>query len=658
MTRIALFLVWLWCYLGACHFALATAFRKLMARRGRLKRSLDLRTLIVVAVARSKALIVWAVKGLGGVIVWTVRGVWNLIVGAVARSRASIAQAVVWLWRLIVTTARNGKRFAVRVATRALSFIKASVRQCAELARALTRKLYRLAESVGIRLARGHRQILYQATFRLFERLKRSRHKGIVLRHYAALMRRRVLPANDLSGLIALSLEAKEKVLCRQFVDALFRHHPTDYEVHKGAAIRCFHLGEYDEAFDIWTRSEDCRADHVTAQGLDKLSLRFLGPSWFIVIGHIAHLDTYFKHQILSRSPVTQYAALIPSQIQIHNPYLLNLWRASYFTEGVPTRDPALTFEQIIALTDEFWHIRFAPKQTWMFSKAGARVQQAWAESGRPPLLRMPDADVERCWDAMAAMGVPRNSWFACLHVREPGFHGAWNKKHPATRDADIDTYRLVIDAVVQRGGHVIRMGDSTMKPLGDRAGAIDYAHGDFKSDMMDIFLCAHCRFFIGTNSGLSMVPPVFGKPCALTNWSPIAIQNWFPGDLFIPKQIQRRKTGEYLSFEEQFGTPAGWQQFSNYFDDNELRIIDNTPEELRDLVVEMMDRLDGAATYTDEDNRRQAAFAALSIKYAGYLGSGIGRDFLRRYESALYAKRDGRSPCGDIRQSGLEHMT
>ena len=46
----------------------------------------------------------------------------------------------------------------------------------------------------------------------------------------------------------------------------------------------------------------------------------------------------------------------------------------------------------------------------------------------------------------------------------------------------------------------------------------IDYACSDLRSDWMDIFLCAQCRFFIGCQSGLSAVPSVFGVPVVMTD--------------------------------------------------------------------------------------------------------------------------------------------
>ena len=78
-------------------------------------------------------------------------------------------------------------------------------------------------------------------------------------------------------------------------------------------------------------------------------------------------------------------------------------------------------------------------------------------------------------------------------------------------RNADVVTYLPAIREVIARGGYIIRLGDSSMRPLPKEKGIVDYALSNAKSEFMDLFLCSTCKFFIGTNSGLGLVPPIFG---------------------------------------------------------------------------------------------------------------------------------------------------
>ena len=54
----------------------------------------------------------------------------------------------------------------------------------------------------------------------------------------------------------------------------------------------------------------------------------------------------------------------------------------------------------------------------------------------------------------------------------------------------------------MERGAWCLRMGDPSMRPMPRAPRVIDYAHSAIRSDWMDVFLCARCRFFIGNTSG------------------------------------------------------------------------------------------------------------------------------------------------------------
>jgi putative glycosyltransferase (TIGR04372 family) len=233
-----------------------------------------------------------------------------------------------------------------------------------------------------------------------------------------------------------------------------------------------------------------------------------------------------------------------------------------------------------------------------------------------------------------------------CLHVREPGFHKAWHKQHRGTRNADILTYSDAIRAVTERGGYIIRMGDQSMRPLQPTPNVIDYAHSGAKSEFMDVFLCATCKFFVGTNSGLGLIPPVFGVPCAMTNWSPIGLPQWYPNDLFIPKLCYSEPLARLLTFEEMFGSNVGWGQFADYFARERITVLDNSPEDLRDLVVEMLEREEGALRESAEDTALYATYLGIALASGSYAGARIGRRFLRKYRHLLPGREGVPSPA------------
>jgi len=181
-------------------------------------------------------------------------------------------------------------------------------------------------------------------------------------------------------------------------------------------------------------------------------------------------------------------------------------------------------------------------------------------------------------------------------------------------------------------------MGDRTMTPLPKMHHVVDYAHSAFKCEIGDIVLPASARFLLGTNSGFATIPGIYGIPNVLTNWVPVALPLWFGRDLMIPKLFRDTLEQKYVSFHEMFSTRLGALQ--NTFDFPEhIEIVANTPAEIVEVVVEMMDRLAGKRTYTPEDTALQDRYFELAIEHGSYRGSRIGREFLSRYADLLPAK-------------------
>jgi putative glycosyltransferase (TIGR04372 family) len=153
----------------------------------------------------------------------------------------------------------------------------------------------------------------------------------------------------------------------------------------------------------------------------------------------------------------------------------------------------------------------------------------------------------------------------------------------------------------------------------------------------MDIFLTATCRFFFGVASGMAQVPLAFGVPTLFTNWISNALPPNSRRDLFIPKRVRSERLGRALSFDEWLApSHRAHYVIATEMHRSGLREVDNTPEELCEAVVEMMDQLDGQATDDPADVRRREAFEAIARRQ-GLVGfARISRAFLRRHEQLL----------------------
>jgi putative glycosyltransferase (TIGR04372 family) len=295
---------------------------------------------------------------------------------------------------------------------------------------------------------------------------------------------------------------------------------------------------------------------------------------------------------------------------------------------------PPARFNQI---TEPLWATKLSSGETLWHMQFAAAVQREWELRGGRPLLSLSEPDEAFGRTALAELGLPADAWFACFHVREPGFWWKWNRFHASTRDADADTYVQAMQAVVARGGWVVRMGDPSMKKLPALPGVIDYAHSALKSERMDVYLTARCRFFVGVNSGLSFLPSTFGRPCVLTNFTPISVPFPYSADIAVPKLFRRRGADRFISIEELFAAKLADAQFQARIP-KDVEVIDNSPEEICDAVSEMLDEIEGRidAPQLDEAKRLRQRFDQIALGHQSFLGSRIGGRFLMRHRELL----------------------
>jgi putative glycosyltransferase (TIGR04372 family) len=255
----------------------------------------------------------------------------------------------------------------------------------------------------------------------------------------------------------------------------------------------------------------------------------------------------------------------------------------------------------------------------------------------RPPIFQLPDEMRAEGHRALRAMRVPEGAWFVPVHARD-GFFAPAVEDRESYRNCDISNYSAAVDAIIARGGWCIRMGEKDSPGLPERPGLINYPETAFKSDWMDIFLCNQARFFLCNTSGLKIVSTISGVPCAAANMTPHdCVYGFLPADISIPKLL-RLKDGTMPRFADIFASDFCGYHHAMPFADAGVTLIENTPQQIRDLATEMLDALDGNAQQTSEDEVRQETFRRLLTPRHHTYGtrSRIGSAFLREYAHLL----------------------
>lgn len=349
-------------------------------------------------------------------------------------------------------------------------------------------------------------------------------------------------------------------------------------------------------------------------------------------VGHLAiEPDCLLKAVRLGIIPKKRYIILAPSG-RVANEQLLKYWEPHFVV--IRSRIATFFMRSLSMLGLARYDVGHFMRNLGR-DQGAYPIYSAWGE--RDPILSLTEED--RVWgdSQLAALGVPEGSWFICIHAREGGFSPI-DEELQSYRNCDIKNYLLAAREIIKRGGYVIRIGDPTSKQLKPEDGIIDYAHSLFRSSRMDLILCAKAKFILGNTSGIFLVGSAFGTPSACSNFVPQSNLCPLLGDLSIPKLHWSIDEERYLSFEELMNSDLSNAVYAKFYQDAKTRLDENEEEDVRDLAVEMFERLDGTFVENKEDMRLQAEYAALfkTHHYAYGAAGKVGTKFLRKYQHLL----------------------
>lgn len=343
------------------------------------------------------------------------------------------------------------------------------------------------------------------------------------------------------------------------------------------------------------------------------------GRQWTIAIGHIALLGPVIKLAQCGRMPRRTIHLYVDSN-GVANSYLLSLLREHVQIVQAPVYG-SVDSQRVEIEQAGFEMVETCDGPTFLY-EACCLGEQLWAE--RPALLNIPAADAQRAATQLASLGILAKDWFVGLHVRGPGYR----RDPDDARNASISNYAEAVDEVLKRGGKVVWLGD-TRTPLPDaiRSKVINYADSPQRSPMLDVFLCARSRFFVGTTSGISHVPALFGVPTLFTNtWPPFA-RPWRAGDVWIPKSLVTNH-GSKVSASAMFALPQCAIQSVSELRKRGFSLIENDRAILRDAFIEMLERAEGDG---EDAGREERHVDALLSAIGSRSSARIAKAFLRQ---------------------------
>ena len=169
----------------------------------------------------------------------------------------------------------------------------------------------------------------------------------------------------------------------------------------------------------------------------------------------------------------------------------------------------------------------------------------------------------------------------------------------------------MAITAAIDKGYYVFRMGqDADKKIFINDPKFIDYS-SKYRTDFLDVFLAYKCKLCITTGTGWDSLPAfVFRKPVIFTNFTPVGNMTTYSKNFMFSIKIHYdRVKNKKMNLKEISENPVAYASSSEIFESSNIELIENNPEELKDLTLEMIDKLENNFVISDKDLENQNNF-------------------------------------------------
>ncbi len=219
--------------------------------------------------------------------------------------------------------------------------------------------------------------------------------------------------------------------------------------------------------------------------------------------------------------------------------------------------------------------------------------------------LKLNNNEDKEGYEYLEKIGLSKDDKFACLINRESEYlkNIKLDYKAQEYRNSKIENYKIACEEILKKGYYIFRMGKNVKKFNISDPKFIDYANSKFRSDFLDIFLASKCEFAFGNSDGWILAPITFRKPLALANWVPAGIPYLHSSNLiYLFKHYYDKKEKKNLSLKKIFNYKLAFLTNFNKFGDRFI-LKDNTPEEIKDLVLELVLKLENKWQKKENDN-------------------------------------------------------
>jgi len=264
-----------------------------------------------------------------------------------------------------------------------------------------------------------------------------------------------------------------------------------------------------------------------------------------------------------------------------------------------------------------------------------------------PAHLRFTPQEESFGQDALEKLGVAKGSKFVCLLARDGVFQTTTTPGNDWSyhdyRNMDVNRFSLIAAQLARLDYFVLRMGSVVKQRLEVQdPKVIDYATSGMRSDFMDVYLGAKCEFCVTAGSGWDGVPYIFRRPIVYVNLVPLGgLYTFSSRYLNITKRHWSLEDNRELTLREIISRGLHLCYHADDYKSQGVTLIENTSDEIRDVAIEMFERLDGTWKPQKNDEALQKRFWEIFTKDGApaFLGRSLHGEVRARFGAVFLRK-------------------
>ncbi len=237
------------------------------------------------------------------------------------------------------------------------------------------------------------------------------------------------------------------------------------------------------------------------------------------------------------------------------------------------------------------------------------------------PQLSFNSNDHKRAKTFLAKMGMKGDSEYVCFLGRDPQYMKKWSPGNDWSyhdyRNMPVGDFLPAMSFLAEKGIYCLRMGHIIAQPLQtENPRIIDYATL-YRNEFMDIYLSGNTQLFVSSGTGIDAVTSIFRRPVCFVNLLPAGYTPCSSKHVtIIHKKLLIKSEQRFLSYSEQLENGSAWYVRSSEYEEAGITVVNNTPQEIQEAVMEAWQRAKGEWVETDSD--RELHDKAISILRSG----------------------------------------